>query len=317
MNEPARLHAPDELEVWIERSLGLAFGPFTPIGLRDAMTYAVFPGGARVRPRLVRAVARACGGSADDDVMRAAAAVELLHCASLVHDDMPCFDDAATRRGRPTVHARYGDAMALLVGDGLIVASFATMAAGRRSTEWIGDLASAAGAGRGLVAGQAWELEPAAALDTYHEAKTGALFEAACSLGARAAGGEVEAFRALGRRVGAVYQIADDLFDVSPAAASVGKPIGQDDRHDRPNAVHRMGREAALRLLTERVDAMLGAVPPCPGARDLRRVLQAGLGPVVDAVRDSVTVDRRQNGRATLAGASRRRNGWPLTRPVT
>ena len=101
--------------------------------LAAAMRHAVFPGGARIRPQLCLAVARACGDAHPALADAAAAAIELLHCASLVHDDLPCFDDAATRRGQPSVHAAYGERLAVLAGDALIVLAFQTLAAAARA----------------------------------------------------------------------------------------------------------------------------------------------------------------------------------------
>ena len=129
------------------------------------MRYAVFPGGARIRPRLCLAVAAACG---DDDPAladAAAAAIELLHCASLVHDDLPCFDDAATRRGKPSVHRAFGEPLAVLAGDALIVLAFETLArAPRAAPQRLAPLllivGRAVGVPGGIVAGQAWECEP-------------------------------------------------------------------------------------------------------------------------------------------------------------
>src|SRR5271165_986522 len=177
----------------IERSLtealSLARGTKAPPSLLAAMRYAVFPGGARIRPRLCIAVARAC---AEDNVAlsgAAAAAIELLHCASLVHDDLPCFDDAATRRGRPSIHKAYGERIAVLAGDALIVLAFqalgrAAEGAPARLGNLIMIIARAVGAPHGIAAGQAWESEPQIALAPYQRAKTGSLFAAATAAGA-------------------------------------------------------------------------------------------------------------------------------------
>lgn len=207
-----------------------------PPRLREAMAYAVFPGGARIRPRLTLAVAQACGGAPDLAAV-AAASVELLHCASLVHDDLPCFDDASLRRGRPSVHRAYGEPMAVLVGDALIVAAFA--AAERALPYGAAILAEGAGAARGIVGGQAWELEPSGPPDlaTYHRAKTAALFEAAAALGAAVSGQPKARFVALGRAIGLAYQVADDLADACASEARLGKPVGRDAALGRPTAL--------------------------------------------------------------------------------
>ena len=174
----------------IERSLEGAVARAEAVGapprLTAAMRHAVFPRGARVRPRLCLAVAAACGDDAPGLTDAAAAAVELLHCASLVHDDMPCFDDAPVRRGRPSVHRAFGEPLALLAGDALIVLAFQTMArAGAALPARLVPVLEAVGGGvgvpHGIVAGQAWECEPLADLGEYHRQKTGALFAAAAA----------------------------------------------------------------------------------------------------------------------------------------
>src|SRR5512140_3821641 len=150
-----------------------------PPRLAAALRHAVFPGGARIRPQLCLAVARACGDSDPALTDATAAAIELLHCASLVHDDLPCFDDAPTRRGVPSVHKAFGERLAVLGGDALIVLAFQTLArAAGRLPDRLCPLMAALGAGAGLpggiAAGQAWECEPEPSLRDYHRAKTGA-----------------------------------------------------------------------------------------------------------------------------------------------
>ncbi|MEM1414049.1 MAG: polyprenyl synthetase family protein, partial [Myxococcota bacterium] len=171
----------------IEAALELALQDVdrdAPPRLRAALHHAVFPGGARVRPRLCLAVADACGGEPSELAVATGAALELLHCASLAHDDLPCFDDADLRRGRPSVHRAYGVSTAVLAGDALILKAFEVVAkaghvAPHRLPALMTLLAEAAGPARGLVAGQAWEAEPEVDVAKYHQAKTGALFVAA------------------------------------------------------------------------------------------------------------------------------------------
>ncbi len=258
----------------IEHALRAALddGGAAPARLREALAHAVFPGGARVRPRLAMAIAEAWGG-AREVAAELAASVELLHCASLVHDDLPCFDDADTRRGRPSVHKLYGEPMAVLVGDALIVAAFTTLArasspAARDALVLLGD---AAGAVRGLVAGQAWELEPGGPPDvaTYHRAKTASLFEAAAALGALAAGQPARRFVPLGTAIGLAYQIADDLADAHATEARLGKPVGRDAALGRPTALA-SGPEIALARFHRAVAQAEAAVPAGPGAQALR-----------------------------------------------
>jgi geranylgeranyl diphosphate synthase type II len=263
----------------VERSLSsalrLAQGSEESDALVSAMRYAVFPGGARIRPRLCLAVARACGDDKPTLSAAAAAGIELMHCASLVHDDLPCFDDAATRRGRPSVHKAFGERIALLAGDALIVLAFQALAhaadkAPARLSPLLLIVARAVGAPQGIIAGQAWECEPHVALAKYQQAKTGALFAAATAAGACAAGHESSAWHLLGARLGEAYQIADDIGDVVSSEAELGKPTGRDQALGRPNAVHRLGIGNAVLHLEGLVRSAIEAIPPCPGAHDLR-----------------------------------------------
>jgi geranylgeranyl diphosphate synthase type II len=267
----------------IEQALKAALAPLAADecapGLAAAMRHAVFPGGARVRPRLCLAVAAACGDDAPGLSDAAAVAVELLHCASLVHDDLPCFDDADTRRGLPSVHAVHGEALALLAGDGLIVQAFGGIAAAagaysRRAVSLTAEIAAGVGAPRGIVAGQAWECEPNVCVQRYHALKTAALFVAAVCGGAIAAGRDPRPWRAVGERIGAAYQIADDLLDHAGSADAAGKPVGQDARLERPSAVRTLGVAGAVELLRRHVAEAANAVPDCPGAEALRETVR-------------------------------------------
>lgn len=264
------MSANDRVERALERALELAIGPGTPPRLADALRYSVFPGGGRVRPRLVLAVADACGGAVAPVADAAAAAVELMHCASLVHDDLPCFDNASLRRGRASVHVAYGTELAVLVGDGLIVAAFELLAAGcRRVPHLLPGLVRAVGTGvgtaAGIVAGQAWESEPTLNLRAYHQAKTGALFVTSVRAGAIAGGGDPDAWAPLGQRLGEAYQVADDIADVVSSAASLGKPVGQDAMLQRPSAARALGVHGAYARLDALFQSLLDAVPACAG----------------------------------------------------
>lgn len=252
--------------------------PQTPPLLAKALRYAVFPGGARVRPLLCLAVAQACGDDQPALSDAAAAAVELMHCASLVHDDLPCFDNAATRRGKPSVHSTYGEPLALLAGDGLIVMAFEGVAlAGAAAPLRFPALATAIARGvsapHGIVAGQAWESEPNPPLELYHQAKTGALFVAATMSGALAAGADAGPWRVLGETIGAAYQVADDLLD-AVQASECGKPVGQDALLRRPNAVAELGVKGALARLNALVEQAVEAVPSCAGAPEMRALVR-------------------------------------------
>ena len=243
--------------------------------LAAAMRHAVFPRGARIRPRLCLAVAAACGEDQPATSEAAAAAIELMHCASLIHDDLPCFDNADSRRGRPSVHRAFGEPLAVLAGDALIVLSFQAIAWGAtgapaRLPALLLIMAGATGLPSGIAAGQAWECEPSVDLARYQRAKTGALFAAATALGAAASGAEPLPWRGLGERLGEAYQVADDIADVLSGEADLGKPIGQDLALGRPNAALTMGVDSALRHLEALAEAAADSIPPCPGASALK-----------------------------------------------
>lgn len=266
------------IENAMQRAVGRATSAKAPPKLAEALRYAVFPGGARVRPRLVLSVANACGDDCPALADAAAVAVELLHCASLVHDDMPCFDDASIRRGRPSVQAAYGAPLALLVGDALIVLAFETLAlatveAPARAGPLIAGVAQAVGMPVGITAGQGWESEADPDLALYHEAKTGALFVGSAVAGAVAAGGDPALWRTVGARLGAAYQVADDLRDALCDEEEMGKPAGQDDAHHRPNAVARLGIHETVARLEQLVGEAIASVPDCPGRGELERLI--------------------------------------------
>ncbi|HEY0425616.1 MAG TPA: polyprenyl synthetase family protein [Rhodopila sp.] len=263
----------------IERTLSASLDRVDSSGgpplLAAAMRHAVFPRGARIRPRLCLAVAAACGEDDPTAAEGAAAAIEFMHCASLIHDDLPCFDDADTRRGRPSVHRAFNEPLAVLAGDALIVLSFQTIAWNAfrfpaRLPALILALANATGMPSGIAAGQAWECEPAIDLGQYQRAKTGALFAAATILGAAASGAEAEPWRELGERLGEAYQVADDIADLLSGEAELGKPAGQDLALGRPNAALSLGIGGAMRHLEQLAAAAADSIPSCPGASSLR-----------------------------------------------
>jgi geranylgeranyl diphosphate synthase, type II len=251
-----------------------------PPRLAEAVRHALFPGGARVRPRLCLAVAAACGSRDFAAADAAGASIELLHCASLVHDDLPCFDDSPLRRGLPSVHRAFGEPLAVLAGDALIVLAFENLARtlGHRPellAPLLMTVSRAVGMPSGIVAGQAWECEPRVSVADYHRAKTGALFAAATAAGAQVAGADADAWRVVGDRIGEAYQVADDLRDVAASAQEVGKPVGRDALLNRPSAAGELGVHGAVELLRGLVKGAVDAIPPCPGANELAAVLIA------------------------------------------
>ncbi len=243
----------------IERALELCLSELddadTPPHLREAFRAAVVPGGARIRPALLLTVVEAHGDPAPDLADAAAVAVELIHCSSLVHDDLPCFDDAELRRGQPTIHRRFGESTAVLVGDGLIFLAVETLMSVAteelpKAVLTLKELMRAAGPREGLVCGQALEAEAHIDLGSYHRAKTGALFEAAAVMGALVVGADPAPYRRMALELGLAYQIADDMLDHQGGPGTGGKTGNQDQRNGRPNAVASLG----LRGAQERIE---------------------------------------------------------------
>jgi geranylgeranyl diphosphate synthase type II len=281
MNAMARIDQARGLS--IEGSLGLAIDrattPGCPARLAQALRYAVFPGGARLRPRLCLTVAVSCGEDQATISDAAAAAIELLHCASLVHDDLPCFDDADLRRGKPAVHRVFGEPTAVLVGDALIVLAFDTLARGaahapERLSSLLRIVSEAVGMPAGIVAGQARECEPHTTLSSYHMEKTGALFAAATMAGAASSGANPNDWRVLGERLGLAYQVADDIRDVAARPDEVGKPVGRDALLGRPSIAAELGVTGAIAELDKLVAEAIESVPPCSGRAGLRALIE-------------------------------------------
>jgi len=234
--------------------------------LGQAMRYAVLDGGKRLRPLLVFAAAQSvAAGSAPAAVnaaaLRAACAVELIHAYSLVHDDLPCMDNDVLRRGKPTVHVRFGEAQALLAGDALQALAFELLTPDDGSLDaevqarLCGLLARAAGHA-GMAGGQAIDLASvgrtldAAVLRDMHRRKTGALLAASVCMGAAAAGlspqsATWQALGAYGEALGLAFQIVDDVLDVTADAATLGKTAGKDAAANKPTYVALLGLEGA------------------------------------------------------------------------
>jgi geranylgeranyl diphosphate synthase, type II len=216
-----------------------------PPSIHRAIRYSLFAGGKRLRPVLTLAAAEAVGGRRED-ALPAAAAMEMVHTYSLVHDDLPAMDDDDLRRGKPTAHVVFGDAVAILAGDALLTHAFeflatlcvdsASPAQRERRLRAIAILAKAAGM-EGMIGGQIIDLESegkkvdAATVDLLHRKKTGALMEAATHLGALSGGGsedDIERLARFGRELGLAFQIVDDLLDVEGDAVTLGKSAGKD-----------------------------------------------------------------------------------------
>ncbi len=270
------------LEQELEQAVAHAAGNDCPPLLAQALRHSVFPGGARIRPRLVLAVSTACAtGNATAASQNASAslafasAVEVLHCASLVHDDLPCFDNSVLRRGKPSVHAAFGERLAVLAGDALIVLGFEWLAMRtERVAQLSGILARCVGGPSGICAGQAWECEQTIDIVKYQRAKTGALF-AACTMGGAALQGyEPFGWQKLGFAIGEAFQVADDLRDVAGSAEKLGKPVHQDEVNHAPNFVAELGFDGAMAHFEELLDAARDAIPDCPGRDALAKQIE-------------------------------------------
>lgn len=266
------------IEKGLHQALAIAESKTAPQNLQKALHHSIFPGGARIRPQLCLAVATACG---DDDPAlstAAASAIELLHCASLVHDDLPCFDNALVRRGQASVHAAFGERLAVLAGDALIVLAFqyvasCSMRSPLRLAPVLRTIATSVGAPHGIVAGQAWECESKVQLKQYQKEKTGSLFEAATAAGAQAAGADADTWKPLGEWLGEAYQVADDIRDVLADQAMMGKPQGQDITHDRPSSARDLGLVGAVQHFDELVYKAINSIPSCKGEKMLRALV--------------------------------------------
>ena len=271
-----------DCEQYLEEAMAEHATAQCPPLLAQALNYAVFPGGARVRPKICKAVALANNSSDVGLANAAASAIELLHCASLVHDDLPCFDDATQRRGKPSVHAKFGERIAVLTGDALIVAAFQTLATHaihavrtERVPLVTAIVARGVGAPHGICAGQAWECERSVDLSRYHRAKTGALFVAATCAGAAAAGVDPGPWVNLGASIGEAYQVADDIKDAISDPETLGKPTGIDVKLDRPSAVRELGLDGAVTRLKQCLEAGLDSMPACAGQDLLQKIVRA------------------------------------------
>ncbi|MEY4505485.1 MAG: hypothetical protein RL297_63 [Pseudomonadota bacterium] len=238
----------------VELALSRALPEGSSADLCQAMRYAVLGGGKRLRPLLVLATAQAVGASTAL-AMPAACAVEMIHAYSLVHDDMPCMDNDVLRRGKPTVHVRFGQASALLAGDALQAQAFETLLPEdgsvplTLSARWCRLLAVASGA-HGMAGGQAIDLSSVGlaldqtALTQMHRLKTGALLQASVMMGATCvelSDAKTQALSRYGAALGLAFQVVDDILDVTANASSLGKTAGKDAANDKPTFVSLMG----------------------------------------------------------------------------
>ncbi len=269
---------PDDLRAQVDRYLeGIEFaGPAAAGGLIEAMRYSLLAGGKRIRPVLALATARSLGAP-PDEVMPFAASVELVHTYSLIHDDLPAMDDDDLRRGRPTCHMAFGEDVAILAGDALYAEAFRLALAeqggpdGRRLAA-AAELAQATGTD-GMVGGQYIDVSGRSApgqegLRELHALKTGRLIavsvEGPCLL-LGAEGERLAAYRRFARELGILFQIVDDVLDVTSSDEELGKPAGSDAKHGKRTYVTEFGTEEARELAAASRDRALDALGEAAG----------------------------------------------------
>ena len=268
-----------DLETWLVE-------PDTPDVLAEAMRYCVGGGGKRLRPALVHLAAEALGRVDDDPLLRrSAVAVELIHCYSLVHDDLPAMDDDAIRRGRPTAHVRFGEAMAILAGDALLTRAMGLLADSDdpRALPVAAELARSAGPA-GMIAGQVADMglcdveHGLAGLRYIHGRKTAALICAAVRIGALCADAREQDLQAIsdyGHSLGMAFQLVDDLLDVTGDAETLGKTPGKDADSDKRTHAALLGLEAAAEMARDLTKQARRALRPLgDGAETLCRLAE-------------------------------------------
>ncbi|MEJ5367664.1 MAG: polyprenyl synthetase family protein [Bryobacteraceae bacterium] len=241
-----------------------------PETIHRAMRYSVFAGGKRIRPILCLEAARAVCGRDVAGIDEVACSLELVHTYSLIHDDLPALDNDDLRRGRPTSHKVFGEAMAILAGDALLTLAFEVLASAS-SSALVAELARAAGTRRGMIAGQVHDIEgekldPAPELlERIHRAKTGALLRCSLRLGAMHAGASPEQLEALsryGEHVGLAFQIIDDILDVTQTPEQLGKTPGKDAAQHKITFPAVYGLETSRRMAEEQRALAHQAIAP-------------------------------------------------------
>ena len=250
-----------------------------PSKLVEAISYSLFAGGKRIRPALILEWARAVSGSNEDSdaALAAASAMEFIHTFSLIHDDLPAMDDDDLRRGRPTNHVVFGDALAILAGDALTTLAFEILTTdmlaeipAEMSVKLVRELSRASGP-MGMIGGQVIDIQAeqkSISLDelrTLHAMKTGALLSSACRMGAIVGGGgasHIEDATQYGRHLGLAFQIVDDLLDATGEAAKLGKAAGKDAARGKNTYPTLLGVEESRSLARSEVDRAIEAIAP-------------------------------------------------------
>jgi farnesyl diphosphate synthase len=272
------------VEAWLDRHLSEDLGGAPALAtLQAACRHAALGGGKRLRPFLLTESAVICGATVEE-ALPAAGAVEMVHCYSLVHDDLPAMDDADLRRGEPSVHKAYDDAIAILAGDALLTDAFAVLTDPSHyfpqvAVRLVRTLAVGAGSD-GMVGGQMMDLYPKTQTEAeivgIQRRKTGALIEAAAVMGGQVAEADIERLgrlRDFARALGEAFQIVDDILDVTQTSAALGKPAGTDERAGKATFVSLLGLDGAqarVRSLTDQAEAAIE--PFGPAGATLRRL---------------------------------------------
>lgn len=277
------------LEQWrarVEAALDAALpaADLAPQRLHQAMRYSVLGGGKRLRPLLVYAAGR-CTGAAVEQLDAPAAAVEMVHAYSLVHDDLPAMDDDSLRRGQPTTHIAFDQATAILAGDGLQARAFQVLASAdvalSTAMGWLRSLAAAAGA-PGMCGGQALDIDATgkqqsqAELERMHALKTGALIRSAVHMGALAGTDEAATLAALDRfadLLGLAFQVRDDILDIEADTATLGKTAGKDVAQDKSTYPALLGLDGARNYLQQLDQQMLACLETAGDKADALRAL--------------------------------------------
>ncbi|MFN9629074.1 MAG: geranylgeranyl diphosphate synthase CrtE [Cyanobacteriota bacterium] len=259
----------------IEVALDSSLGPEEPESLREAMRYSLLAGGKRLRPILCLAACELAGGTAEQ-ALPTAVALEMVHTMSLIHDDLPAMDNDDLRRGRPTSHKQFGEAMAILAGDALLTRAFEMVArrspgvSAERLLAVVGELSLAAGA-PGLVGGQVVDLDSEgkdvdlSTLEYIHLHKTGALLRACVVCGALIGGAEadiLDGLRVYARGIGLAFQIIDDILDVTASSEVLGKTAGKDLTADKTTYPKLLGLEESRKRADALVSQAKGALAP-------------------------------------------------------
>ena len=287
---------PAELNRWIKRNRALVekslrssvpAATTKPSTIHRAMRYSLLSGGKRLRPLLCCAASEACGGTARV-ALPAACAVEMVHAYSLIHDDLPCMDNDALRRGKPTSHIVFGEGMAVLAGDALLTEAFAVLAKSEprkryTAADFVAELARAAGS-RGLIAGQVADLEAEGtkpsepALYFIHAAKTGMLLRASLKLGGMSAGAATAQIAALDRfgfALGLAFQIQDDILDATQSAKKLGKTAGKDAASGKMTFPALYGLEKSRALAEQWTAEAVVSLKPFGSRAEILRALAA------------------------------------------